>query len=151
MQADNKKVSMSKLLMLLLVSIFIGHRVAAQDADETAVRAILAAQIDSWNAGDIDRFMSGYWKNDSLMFIGKAGVTYGYDSTLARYRRTYPTRESMGTLIFDIRQVKKLSPEYYWVLGRWTLKRKTDEPGGHYTLLFRKIHDRWVIIADHTS
>lgn len=95
--------------------------------------------------------MSGYWKNDSLMFIGKSGVVYGYDSTLARYKRTYPNRAAMGTLVFVIKQVKRLSPEYYWVLGQWTLSRQSDKPGGHYTLLFRKIDGRWVIVADHTS
>ena len=28
-------------------------------------------QQQSWNEGNIEKFMSSYWKSDSLMFIGK--------------------------------------------------------------------------------
>ena len=91
---------MPKAIFLFCTALFICQLSSAQDADESAVRDLLSSQIRAWNAGDIDRFMSGYWKSDSLMFIGKTGVTYGYDSTLAHYKRSYPDKESMGTLFF---------------------------------------------------
>ncbi|HWH63301.1 MAG TPA: hypothetical protein VNS50_08510, partial [Ginsengibacter sp.] len=46
--------------------------------DEMAVRKVLAMQAQAWNAGDLENFMQTYWRNDSLMFIGKSGVTYGW-------------------------------------------------------------------------
>jgi hypothetical protein len=95
--------------------------------------------------------MNGYWQNDSLMFIGKSGVTYGWNNTLKNYKKGYPDTAAMGKLTFTLIQIKKLSKEYYHVTGKWFLKRSIGDIGGHYTLLFRKIKGRWVIISDHSS
>jgi ketosteroid isomerase-like protein len=135
-------------LALLLVSI-TGAK--AQSADESAIRKLLAQQTAAWNRGDVDSFMKGYWENDSLMFIGKSGVTYGWYNTLKNYKKGYPDTASMGQLSFTLIQVKKLSPKYYHVTGKWFLKRSVGDIGGHYTLLFEKISGQWVIISDHSS
>jgi ketosteroid isomerase-like protein len=135
-------------LALLLVSI-TGAK--AQSADESAIRKLLAQQTAAWNRGDVDSFMKGYWENDSLMFIGKSGVTYGWYNTLKNYKKGYPDTASMGQLSFTLIQVKKLSPKYYHVTGKWFLKRSVGDIGGHYTLLFEKINGQWVIISDHSS
>jgi ketosteroid isomerase-like protein len=123
----------------------------AQSNDESAIRKILDNQTAAWNRGDIDGFMIGYWENDSLMFIGKSGVTYGWSNTLKNYKKNYPDTATMGQLAFTLLEVKKLSKEYYHVTGKWFLKRSIGDVGGHYTLLFRKINGRWVIISDHSS
>lgn len=133
------------LFLLLTVQSF------AQSKDETAIRNILATQTDAWNRGDIDSFMKGYWENDSLMFIGKSGVTYGWVNTLNNYKKGYPDTAAMGQLMFTLIQVKKLSKQYYHVTGKWFLKRSIGDVGGHYTLLFRKINGHWVIVSDHSS
>ena len=36
-----------------------------------AIQAILQNQTAAWNKGDLDAFMVGYWKSDSLVFMGK--------------------------------------------------------------------------------
>jgi len=123
----------------------------SQSKDESAIRKILADQTAAWNRGDIDGFMKGYWESDSLMFIGKSGVTYGWSNTLKNYKKNYPDTAAMGKLAFTLIQVKKLSIEYYHVTGKWFLERSIGDIGGHYTLLFRKINGRWVIISDHSS
>lgn len=124
----------------------------AQDKNEQQILAILDAQTKYWNAGDLENFMKGYWKSDSLMFIGKSGVTYGYNNTLENYKKGYPSRDAMGILKFNILKVEKISAEAYFVVGKWYLTReKVGDVGGHYTLLFKKIKDEWVIVADHSS
>ena len=95
--------------------------------------------------------MQTYWKNDSLMFIGKSGVRFGWQETLNNYKKGYPDTTAMGKLAFDIITVKKLSSEYYYVVGKWMLKRTIGDLSGHYDLLLRKINDKWYIIADHSS
>jgi ketosteroid isomerase-like protein len=85
------------------------------------------------------------------MFIGKNGVVLGWQSTLDNYKKGYPDTAAMGKLSFDIIQVKKLSPEYYFVVGKWMLKRTAGDLSGHYTLLMRKLKGQWKIIADHSS
>ena len=135
--------------LLLLLFCFLNS--SSQSRDEKNIRDILATQTAAWNRGDIDQFMNGYWENDSLMFIGKSGVTYGWTNTLNNYKKGYPDTAAMGQLIFNLIQIKKLSKKYYHVTGKWFLKRSIGDVGGHYTLLFQKINGRWVIISDHSS
>ena len=121
------------------------------DGNETEVRNVLAKQNAAWNRGDVDAFMVGYWENDSLMFIGKSGVTYGYKNTLANYKKNYPDTTAMGKLTFTLIQVKQLSAEYFHVTGKYYLTRTIGDASGHFTLMFRKINGKWVIISDHSS
>ena len=123
----------------------------SQSPDEIAIRKILNDQTKYWNQGNIDKFIVGYWKNDSLMFIGKSGITYGYTNTLNNYKKNYSDTTQMGKLAFDLVKVQRISPEYYFVVGKWHLKRSIGDLSGHYTLLFRKINGEWVIVADHSS
>lgn len=136
---------------LVLTGITISLLSLAQDKDEQAIRAILAEQTAAWNKGNIDDFMKGYWNSDSLMFIGQSGVTYGYQNTLMNYKKNYSNADKMGTLTFDLLKVQRLSPDYFFVVGKWHLKRNAGDVGGHYDLIFRKIRGKWVIISDHSS
>lgn len=120
--------------------------------DRREILQILKRQTEDWNNGRVDKFMNGYWPSDSLTFIGKVGITYGYQATLANYRKRYPNRDSMGTLKFDILQLDFPAPNLAYVIGRFHLKRPTiGDAEGHFTLLWRKIKNRWVIISDHSS
>jgi ketosteroid isomerase-like protein len=138
-----KTFLLSCLLVLCSCSCF------AQDQE--AIKKVLDDQRLAWNRGDIDGFMQGYWKSDSLMFIGKTAPVYGWQSTLERYKKAYPDKSAMGQLTFDILQVKVLDSSNAFVLGGWHLKRDKDAPGGYFTLWFRKINGEWKIVCDHTS
>ena len=141
---------MKKVIFLLL--LIAAASTNAQTKDEQRILSILDAQTKYWNAGDLENFMNGYWKSDSLMFIGKSGVTYGYNNTLENYKKGYPTRDAMGILKFNILKVEKISADAYFVVGKWHLTReKVGDVEGHYTLMFRKIKGEWVIVADHSS
>lgn len=108
------------------------------------------AQEKAWNEGNIEAFMKHYWNNDSLKFIGKSGITYGWQKTLDNYKKSYPTKADMGLLTFSIKEATLLSPESIYLIGQWQLKK--DKPaGGYFTLLWKKIKGDWVIVADHTS
>lgn len=142
---------MKKLSLLSIACVLTLFSIAQYTGDEKEIRDLLAKQNEAWNRGNLEEFMHGYWPNDSLMFIGKNGVTYGYNNTLLNYKKSYGDTAKMGKLFFDILQVKKLSTDYYWVLGKWFLKRSVGDAGGYYTLLFRKIKGKWMIVADHSS
>ena len=140
---------MKWLLTGILLSFLFS--VSAQNKDEQSIRSILKSQTIEWNKGNIDAFMEGYWKNDSLMFIGQSGVTYGYNNTLKNYKKNYPDNATMGKLNFNIIKVQPLSYDTYFVLGKWMLTRSIGNISGHYTLIFRKISQQWVIVSDHSS
>ena len=140
---------MKKYLLPLLL-FFIQHSFA-QNRDELAIRNNMSIQEKSWNAGDLKTFMSTYWNSDSVMMVGSKGPRYGWENILNNYKKNYPDTAAMGKLHFDILQVKPLSKEYYFVLGRWFLTRSAGNLNGTFTLLFRKINGHWLIISDHTS
>jgi ketosteroid isomerase-like protein len=119
--------------------------------DKEAIIKVLDDQRIAWNKGDIEGFMQGYWKSDSLMFIGKTAPVYGWQKTLDRYKKTYPGKAGMGELAFDILQVKVLDDNNAFMLGEWHLKLANSSPGGYFTLWFRKINGEWKIVCDHTS
>lgn len=140
---------MKSILLPVLLGISLFG--VAQSKDEQSIRSLLSQQTAAWNSGDIENFMKGYWENDSLMFIGKSGVTYGWTNTLNNYKRGYPDTAAMGKLTFSLIKMEKISRKYFQVVGKWFLKRSIGDVGGHYTLLLRKIKGKWVIIADHSS
>ena len=139
-----------KLLLTLLTTLTL-LTAYSQSRDEQTIRSILADQTKNWNKGNIESFMQGYWHSDSLLFVGKNGPKYGFKTTLENYQKSYPDTTTMGKLSFEILKVEQLSSDRYFVLGKWMLKRSIGDVSGHYTLLFRKINNQWVIVVDHSS
>jgi ketosteroid isomerase-like protein len=136
--------------------LFVAVSVSAQKhilPDKQQIIQVLRMQQSAWNRGDLEEFMQGYWKSDSLSFVGKKGITRGWQATLDNYKKSYPDKATMGELVFDILSVDLLSKEAAFVVGKWELKRGSDKGnlGGHFTLLLKKIKNKWVIVNDHTS
>ena len=121
--------------------------------EKTAIQQVLALQQDAWNAGDIDTFMSGYWRSDSLRFVSNNASREGWNATLERYRTSYPDRAAMGALTFELYEIKVLSLDAATVFGRFTLKRDEElgDLTGLFTLIFRNIAGEWKVVHDHTS
>ena len=140
---------MKKLVFILGILISVSSM--AQSNDEKIIRNILADQISFWNKGDIPGFMQGYWNNDSLVFVGKNGPTYGYNNTLRNYQKNYPNKDYMGILNFDILSVQPMEKDHFFVIGKFMLQRKVGDASGHFTLIFRRINGVWKIVSDHSS
>lgn len=135
----------------VLIFLFLSIQLFAQSKTEKKIISILKIQDEAWNIGDINGFMETYWKSDSLMFIGKSGVTYGWQNTLNNYKNGYPDTTAMGKLDFTFIDIKRMSRKYYHVVGKWHLKRSIGDLQGHFTLLMKRIRGKWVIIMDHSS
>ena len=114
------------------------------------IKKVLSAQQNAWNEGNIEVFMQGYWPSDSLTFIGSKGLTYGWKKTLDNYKKSYPDKATMGKLQFDILKLDILSADAAILIGRYTLIREKDQPTGLFTLVWKKIDGKWVIVSDQT-
>jgi len=137
---------------LLFVLLLLAINLNAQPIEMTQVRAVLDQQVSDWNNGDIPSFMKGYWNNDSLRFIGKRGITYGWQPVLDNYLKSYPNKSAIGVLEFKELNIDVLAKDAAFVTGNWTIKYvDKDNIGGWFSLLFRKIEGKWVIVVDHTS
>ena len=126
---------------------------AAEPSPSVAVRALLDAQVEAWNRGDLEGFMAGYWRSPELVFCSGATVTKGWDATLARYRKRYRSEgREMGRLRFDGIEVIPLGADAALARGAWHLTMGDGkEPHGLFTLLLRRLDGAWVIVHDHTS
>ncbi len=141
---------MKKLFTLLF--LFAALAAPAQmGSTEKAIRNLLQQQTLSWNQGNVEGFMETYWKSDSLMFIGKAGVVTGWQQTLNNYKKSYPDTAAMGTLSFDLIKLEPLATDRYFVVGKWMLRRSIGDVSGHFTLVLRRFRGAWKIVADHSS
>ena len=119
--------------------------------DRHKIMEILNNQEKSWSAYDIEGFMEGYWKSDSLKFYGANGVTLGFDKTLENYKKRCPSKELMGKLSFTIKDITKINDESYFTLGAYHLERSVGNAEGIFMVIFKKINGEWKIIADTSS
>ena len=142
---------MNKLLLIIPILIALSGFSAAQSGDEAVIRKVLDDQTAAWNRGDIDGFMSGYWRSDKLEFVGGASITRGWQATLDRYKKNYDSREKMGTLSFSDVEFTQVSKDAAFIVMSWSLARAKDNPHGKSTLLFRKFKEGWRIVVDHSS
>lgn len=118
------------------------------ETDKAEILKVLNLQEDAWNNHDLEGFMQGYWKSDSLKFYGSSGLTKGWKNTLNNYKKGYPTKTESGTLNFVINDISKIENNNYWVMGEYHLKRDIGNADGVFIIIFKKINGEWKIIAD---
>jgi ketosteroid isomerase-like protein len=139
------------ILFPLIVFSKIPNDTIKKSKEELLIRKVLDDQISAWNKGDFEQYMIGYWKSDSLRFIGKSGLKYGWQNTLNNYKKSYPDKASMGILKFDVLSVELFSSETAFVIGLWKLTRDAGNIDGVFSLVFKKINGQWLIVCDHSS
>jgi ketosteroid isomerase-like protein len=139
------------IFCFVTLAAVLQQTVFAQQEAERAIQAVLEAQVRAWNKGNIEEFMQGYWRSDSLRFASGAAVKRGWNTTLDRYKKSYSTAAAMGRLAFSDVEITVFSADAALVFGRWALQREGDRPNGLFTLTFRKTAEGWKIIHDHTS
>ncbi|QNJ97165.1 YybH family protein [Constantimarinum furrinae] len=140
-----------KHLLLLLFLLSTVHVATAQNSlteDRKAILEVMKTQEKAWSQNDLEGFMQGYWKSDSLKFYGSSGITYGWEQTLANYKKGYPTKEYSGTLSFKLHDISKIENNSYWVMGEYFLKRSVGDANGIFMIIFKKIDGEWKIVAD---
>jgi len=123
-------------------------------AQGDAIRTMMKDSAAAWNRGDLPAFAAYYEDSPETTFMGKEVVRGGVKAILERYRKSYSTREAMGTLTFSEIDVRPLAAGLALVTGRFDLQRTAAGGGpawGRYTLVVRQTKGGWKIIHDHTS
>ena len=116
--------------------------------DKTAILKVMKDQEIAWSQNDLEGFMKGYIKSDSLKFFGNSGLTKGWQQTLDNYKKGYPTKDHSGTLNFEIIDISPIENQSYWVMGKYFLSRKVGDANGVFLIVFKKINNEWKIVAD---
>ena len=152
------KINISPLLYFFIFMIgcqnpSVPPNTFASEQEQVAIAEVLDKQERAWNNGDIEEFMTTYWKSDSLRFASGGTIRHGWDETMARYLATYPDKDAMGQLSFTLHDIQMLSSTHAMVFGGYALQR-TEALGdlnGLFTLLLKKKEGQWIIVHDHTS
>lgn len=143
---------MKKIPFVLLITlILLGCNKNQFNSDVKAIKVVMEEQSQCWSKGDIEGFMKGYWMSDSLRFLGRRGLTYGWQTTLDNYKRSYPNPSSMGELRFNHILFEPLGNDKIFAVGKWALYREKDTLSGYYSLIWKKIDEKWKVIFDHTN
>lgn len=139
---------MRNLIFILALLLIYSCSIQNEDKDEADILTILNTQQKAWSENDLEAFMEGYWKSDSLKFYGASGMTYGWENTLANYKKRYPTKDHSGVLDFKINDISKIDKDSYFVMGEFFLTRPVGDANGIFMIIFRRINGEWKIIAD---
>ena len=134
-----------------ILCLFVGLTACNQDTleqDKSEIKAVMDLQQTAWSNGDVQEFMAGYWKSDSLKFYGSSGLTLGWQQTLDNYKKAYPTKADMGTLNFKVQDISPIENNSYWVMGQYHLTRTVGDAKGVFIVIFKKINGQWKIVAD---
>ncbi len=118
------------------------------EQDKQDIKAVLKAQQLAWSENDIDGFMDGYWKSDSLKYYGSGGLKTGWQLTLDNYKRNYPTKAETGELNFVLDDISPISRDAYYVMGQYHLTREAGNANGVFKIIFKKLNGEWKIISD---
>ncbi|MBT7850616.1 MAG: DUF4440 domain-containing protein [Flavobacteriaceae bacterium] len=136
------------LAFAVLVTIYSCNMKADIKADKAAILKVMKNQEVAWSTNDLDGFMEGYYKSDSLKFYGKNGLTKGWQQTLDNYKKGYPSKDHSGTLTFQITDISPIESQSYWVMGSYFLKRNIGDANGVFMVIFKKIKGKWKIVSD---
>ena len=136
------------ILLFCFLALYNSTAQTTEAGDKEAILNVMKLQEKAWSANDLEGFMQGYWKNDSLKFYGSGGLTKGWQQTLDNYKKGYPTKEHSGTLNFKINDISKIDEGSYWVMGEYFLKRSVGDANGVFIIIFKKINGEWRIVAD---
>ena len=143
-----------KFILIFISALFVAscneNKPIQSDAIEQ-IQHVMDRQQEAWNQGNLEDYMNGYWKSDSLRFIGKRGITYGWQPTLDNYKKGYPNADAMGRLQFPNLSMEIMGDSSAYVIGKWQLFRTVDTLSGHYSLLWKRMDNQWLIVADHSS
>jgi len=124
-----------------------------KDSDRNSILQKIDQQQAAWNSSDLEAFMQAYHQSDSLKFIGRNGVNYGWVNVLNNYRSHYSSPEKMGNLNFRVIHLDRMGKNSFRMIGRYALDFTTEEESqiGYFTLIWEKIKGSWLITSDHTS
>ena len=150
----------NRTLFLILSIFFISSIIYSQKIDSSSstyesskkeITTMMLQQAEDWSKGDIEAFMQGYIKSESLKFVGSKGLTYGWQQTFENYKNNYPTKEHTGTLTFKLLEFDQLADDVFLVIGEFHLKRTVGDANGMFSIILKRLKGEWKIIADHSS
>lgn len=150
----NVSFSRFAIVAALALAACAPHRVATSSSDRAAARtgveAMLAHGARTWNAGDLDEFVSDY--EDSATFVGSRGILHGRPLIRGAYASRFAPGAQRDSLHFEGLEVDLLAPDVGNAIAFYVLMRGDSVTArGPTSLVVRRSGGRWRIVHDHSS
>ncbi len=137
--------------VLFTLSTFNANTVFSQSDERQLIEENFQRQIEAWNRGDIESYCNAYVQSDSTTIISEQGVVSGYENILSLYKK-YWKPENMGKLSFSDIEMNRLSNQYFFVTGHFTVELPENRVhDGFFSVVMKKVDNRWLILTDHSS
>jgi ketosteroid isomerase-like protein len=140
--------------IVLGLSVVLAAACRSTHSSSADVRAVLDAQQDAWNRGEVEQFLrAGYRASPELTFYSGGDVVRGFDEMLRRFLERYQSAgKETGRLDFSDVEVVLLGTEHALARGRWLVDfQAQDDQAGLFTLVLERRPEGWRIVHDHTS
>ena len=122
-----------------------------KNAEEAAIRSVIANMDAAWTRGDFRGYMEGF-ANPDVIFVSRGEFQKDWQGTLDHYIRDYgKSRDGRGTLHFYDIRIEILSADAAQLISRYSLDRPNKPQNGINTRLMRKRDGKWVIALNHVS
>jgi uncharacterized protein (TIGR02246 family) len=115
------------------------------------ITALVAKEYSAWGAGDIDGFLSVYWRSPLLVCVSEGSVWNGYDEFKANIEREYPSGSNRGSLVLERLSTKILSPETATTVEWFNVVFPKTLVHGITSASWRKFPEGWRIVQSQTA
>src|SRR5947209_5451622 len=100
------KAFLSSLVMLAVCGVTAW---SSSTSPAEQIQLVISRQQDSWNRGNLEDFMAGYWNSPDLTFFSGGHESKGWQAALDRYKKSYQgTGHEMGKLEFANLRIEML-------------------------------------------
>jgi hypothetical protein len=117
------------------------------------VYSTLMSMLGSWNAHDLDKFLTYFWNSPELLYVVDERQLTGWQAVHDSFSRGYANPDEMGYITPDRVQIRMMRPDLAFALTSWTIRfplRRT-QGFGLDTMYLQKFDQGWKIIQNHTS
>jgi len=136
-----------QILIVLLLCFASCDNPVSETEDIKAIRNVMNLQQQAWSNNDLEGFMEGYLKSDSITYFGSNGIRRGHKAMLDSYKERYPTKAHTGTLKFTLHDIARIENYSYWVMGEYHLTREMGNANGTFMVIFKRIDGEWKIVS----
>ncbi len=145
---------MKKILTFLLLAITLPA--FADDADEQAIKQIIADIKYGWENGDGTPFRQHFLDFEGARYVESGGQNEGLDDLVTHH--VEPEKDALEFLSLDFANIDvHFEHNFAWALANTRVKGKVRKSGktfdkaGYQTFLFRKIDGSWKVVHTHSS
>lgn len=116
-----------------------------------SIKAMIDAQGDAWNKGNLNAYMAYFWQSSETKHIFNEQVSTGWEAINERLQAKFADPALMGKISYRDLEINVITKDRAIAAARWRYEVGDFAMDGYFTILVRKIDGRWLIVHDHSS